>query len=38
MRRAAETTAALLKLVSGSYSDRVHSRKGLVDLVRDGCG
>ena len=27
---AAETTAALLKLVSGSYSDRVASRKGLV--------
>ena len=27
---AAETTAALLKLVSGSYSDRVRSRKGLV--------
>ncbi len=26
----AETTAALLKLVSGSYSDRVRSRKGLV--------
>jgi MFS family permease len=27
---AAETTASLLKLVSGSYSDRVRSRKGLV--------
>jgi len=27
---AAETTAALLKLVSGSYSDRLRSRKGLV--------
>jgi MFS family permease len=27
---AAETTAALLKLVSGSYSDRIRSRKGLV--------
>jgi MFS family permease len=27
---AAETTAALLKLVSGSWSDRVRSRKGLV--------
>jgi MFS family permease len=27
---AAETTAALLKLVSGSYSDRIGSRKGLV--------
>jgi len=27
---AAETTAAILKLVSGAYSDRVHSRKGLV--------
>jgi MFS family permease len=27
---AAETTAALVKLVSGSYSDRVRSRKGLV--------
>jgi len=26
----AETTASLLKLVSGSYSDRVRSRKGLV--------
>src|SRR5450631_2940127 len=27
---AAETTAALLKLASGSYSDRIRSRKGLV--------
>jgi MFS family permease len=27
---AAETTAALLKLVSGSYSDRIPNRKGLV--------
>jgi MFS family permease len=27
---AAETTASLLKLVSGSYSDRIRSRKGLV--------
>jgi MFS family permease len=27
---AAETTAALLKLVSGSWSDRLRSRKGLV--------
>jgi MFS family permease len=27
---AAETTAALLKLVSGSWSDRIRSRKGLV--------